>query len=674
MVSRQRQHGQYLLHSALFLLLLVVAGHGVHAASEVHNRGMSETARHAAVLSELMSMAKSMGSEKFARATLLEGEYPGYTPLTLSSDLLAQLMALPGAAEFHARVRDHGFSYPGEENAEEFGYVNHDYAPEEEDSNVSSSSEEFLGTESTVESTHHPAHPQDRRDSVAVMKALGKPKDQHFHAHGVYFRRLPAGLWEYGSGKTGPWHPTSHPEHAPASARPFIQRVHDVNPVPRASIDVLEILGPADGYGVRTYDAGISATPLYYKYVGGGSWKWSPHHSGPWMPTSTHVVSSGKYQGQKPVQENRDIIDALEVYTLTGKGNLPANFGETWLVKTVREAWRKVNQETLAHVVNLKNNLKKVVTMVGDLNLGGFKVSELSASLAEHGPHGALFAILGFLDGVFLGMVDHITHALHDEGCDMGGYFTEIKTAAMKTGHAIKTLLLEVGHVHKIVGNANAVWDCMLDLMNALLHLNQYCESLAHTLTPMFIMLGVGIVLTLAISATGYGAVFKVGMALISLVMAGPFLIKSVKRVIEAGQHVLHASTPEKVAEMSMHLIEHMSRVVGVVYGIIVLTKEVLHEGPHAVSKLLNSKVGRSILSKFGTTPTGVTGKWNTFASKFKSFRGGNTAAAKDIVPHGTEHGHGGLSGAWHKTMEKGHTTHILEGAAKAASGNSGHH
>ena len=71
-------------------------------------------------------------------------------------------------------------------------------------------------------------------------------------------------------------------------------------------------LGTPDIEGVYTYDAGIMATPLYYRYKKDEHrWEWSPDKNN-WMPTTTIIVNAGEYSGDKPVEENIKIIQYLQ--------------------------------------------------------------------------------------------------------------------------------------------------------------------------------------------------------------------------------------------------------------------------------------------------------------------------------------------------------------------------
>jgi hypothetical protein len=63
---------------------------------------------------------------------------------------------------------------------------------------------------------------------------------------------------------------------------------------------------------VYSYDAGESATPLYFRYLS-GKWEWSPDEIN-WMPTNTTFVAGGKWDGQQPVKSNIAFIDFLENY------------------------------------------------------------------------------------------------------------------------------------------------------------------------------------------------------------------------------------------------------------------------------------------------------------------------------------------------------------------------
>jgi hypothetical protein len=78
--------------------------------------------------------------------------------------------------------------------------------------------------------------------------------------------------------------------------------------------EILSRLGKPDAQGIYTYNA-ADATPLYYRYVN-GAWQWSPDREN-WMPTSTTVVSGGKWDGIEPVEENIEIIEYLEKYNPT---------------------------------------------------------------------------------------------------------------------------------------------------------------------------------------------------------------------------------------------------------------------------------------------------------------------------------------------------------------------
>jgi hypothetical protein len=76
-------------------------------------------------------------------------------------------------------------------------------------------------------------------------------------------------------------------------------------------------LGQPDQNGIYVYDA-PGATPIWYRHVGSGNWEWTPYDPysslNCWMPVMEITVSSscgGRWDGQKPVQANRDIINHL---------------------------------------------------------------------------------------------------------------------------------------------------------------------------------------------------------------------------------------------------------------------------------------------------------------------------------------------------------------------------
>ena len=71
-------------------------------------------------------------------------------------------------------------------------------------------------------------------------------------------------------------------------------------------------LGSPDSSGIYTYDAGILATSLYYRYQD-GSWEWSPDKIN-WMSVNTIVVSGGEFDKEKPVQENQKLIRYLQKF------------------------------------------------------------------------------------------------------------------------------------------------------------------------------------------------------------------------------------------------------------------------------------------------------------------------------------------------------------------------
>ena len=71
-------------------------------------------------------------------------------------------------------------------------------------------------------------------------------------------------------------------------------------------------LGSPDDTGIYTYDAGVLATPLYSRYQD-KSWEWSPDKSY-WMSVNTMVVTGGKFDKQKPAQENIKLIRYLQKY------------------------------------------------------------------------------------------------------------------------------------------------------------------------------------------------------------------------------------------------------------------------------------------------------------------------------------------------------------------------
>ena len=76
-------------------------------------------------------------------------------------------------------------------------------------------------------------------------------------------------------------------------------------------------LGQPDANGIYKYTA-PGATPIWYQHIGNGNWQWTPYDPYSslkcWMPVATATVSTicgGKWDGQKPVQANIDIINYL---------------------------------------------------------------------------------------------------------------------------------------------------------------------------------------------------------------------------------------------------------------------------------------------------------------------------------------------------------------------------
>lgn len=67
-----------------------------------------------------------------------------------------------------------------------------------------------------------------------------------------------------------------------------------------------------ENQGLYSYDAGPQATVLYFK-ENGGIWQWSPDQEN-WMSTDNLEVSAGKWQDQKPVKENVQLIQFLEEF------------------------------------------------------------------------------------------------------------------------------------------------------------------------------------------------------------------------------------------------------------------------------------------------------------------------------------------------------------------------
>eukprot|EP00163_Fabomonas_tropica_P014683 TRINITY_DN2670_c0_g1_i1.p2 TRINITY_DN2670_c0_g1~~TRINITY_DN2670_c0_g1_i1.p2 ORF type:complete len:605 (-),score=215.45 TRINITY_DN2670_c0_g1_i1:159-1973(-) len=73
--------------------------------------------------------------------------------------------------------------------------------------------------------------------------------------------------------------------------------------------DAMKLLGRPNAQGIYVHRTG-GATPLYFKKVTAKDWRWSPDRSC-WMSVRTHKASCGKYEGQKPVGVNLNIMDAL---------------------------------------------------------------------------------------------------------------------------------------------------------------------------------------------------------------------------------------------------------------------------------------------------------------------------------------------------------------------------
>jgi len=80
-------------------------------------------------------------------------------------------------------------------------------------------------------------------------------------------------------------------------------------------------LGEPDVNGIYKYTAS-GATPIWYRHIGNGEWEWTPYDpddaSEPncWMPVAEIEVSKacgGRWDGQKPVQANKDIINYLNL-------------------------------------------------------------------------------------------------------------------------------------------------------------------------------------------------------------------------------------------------------------------------------------------------------------------------------------------------------------------------
>lgn len=71
-------------------------------------------------------------------------------------------------------------------------------------------------------------------------------------------------------------------------------------------------LDQPDQDGIYSYDAGMTSTPIYYRYLN-GAWQWSPDQEN-WMPTTTTTVKGGEYNGKSPVKEQIEIIQYLNQY------------------------------------------------------------------------------------------------------------------------------------------------------------------------------------------------------------------------------------------------------------------------------------------------------------------------------------------------------------------------
>jgi hypothetical protein len=78
-----------------------------------------------------------------------------------------------------------------------------------------------------------------------------------------------------------------------------------------------------EGHGIVSYDSGIGSTAIYYKGIGdsheefGTEWQiqWSPDQEN-WMPTSSIIVTGGRYNGRSPTNTHKGIIRRLHEHSL----------------------------------------------------------------------------------------------------------------------------------------------------------------------------------------------------------------------------------------------------------------------------------------------------------------------------------------------------------------------
>ena len=136
-----------------------------------------------------------------------------------------------------------------------------------------------------------------------------------------------------------------------------------------------------------------SATPLYFRQKQDGTWEWSPDKQY-WMPTSTTVVSGGKWDKQQPVQGNIDIIKELQVQApcpppIPGqqqgavlKLTFPSdkvhleNIGNTMAKNVVLSIGIKTLQERWWIIPDVEKKTQIRSIPLGDINPGEFKEEE----------------------------------------------------------------------------------------------------------------------------------------------------------------------------------------------------------------------------------------------------------------------------------------------------------
>jgi hypothetical protein len=450
-----------------------------------------------------------------------------------------------------------------------------------------------------------------------ALKLLGVPKDGLYEHHQVYFSWSPdTQKWSWSTKKEiggSSWKPVSE-YTGPATARDVAATLDNENPMPIASPDVQEVLGCATN-GIYEYDAGIGVSELYFQFNGvTREWQWSPDKQH-WMPTATTVVKGGKYNGKRPVISGRDVIDALEVFTVTGMANLPTGFGTNWLVReahdrisTTIENIRAKIQEAKSKIVEFKRKVVEFKRKMqsGELDWNAFKArwGEVAdqfkqfASKGENYKAMGLAVIYGLLNGVLMGMMDMMKDTANS--CPNKNQMDDLSSAFSAMNTSIADFFGNFS-LSRARSGFLRVCNAIKEFLKTLYEFVKGCPALKATLGIIIVVILIGFILNVILVATGYGAVFKVVLAVVGLIFAIPFIFGKLKQFF-SGVVALGSAKGEDFKKAILSIVESVASLVGCIIGIIFLVKTVKNQGPQAMKQLANGKLGKF----FGLAPDEV--------------------------------------------------------------------